>query len=154
MRDNVNKLGTSVHYSAANMAVIKTTVTGDAIDLAGYNAAAIYVNCGTWTDGTHTFKVQESATTTSGDFADAAAGDLTRIETANSAGGLPITVAAAANPFLAVSSAATALNTRVGYLGAKRYIRVLDTVTGSPGTGAAYSVHIVLGEARVQPAAV
>jgi hypothetical protein len=53
------------------------SVTGTGVDLQSYESAEVVITVGTITDGTHTPKLQESATSNSG-FTDVAAGDQLR----------------------------------------------------------------------------
>ncbi len=166
MRDNVSKLG-QILYGPAAAALPAWTAswTGQTIDLLGqpeFNAAALYILAGAWTDGTHTFTIQEAPDNGSGApgaWTAVAAADLSRLQTANASGGLPITVSAAGSQPAAISSAPTALNQRVGYLGGypstgnTRFLRVIGTVAGAT-TGAKYLPVWILGEPRVFPAAV
>jgi len=109
------------------------TANGTAVDLLGYGSAVVLVSFGNWTDGTHTPKIQESDSGSSG-WTDVAAGDLT--------GG-----------FTAVSSGAggNAVQ-RVGYIGNKRFVRPVLTVSGAT-TGALSSVQVVLGDPASAPVA-
>ena len=149
MRDNVSKLGTV--FSWGLPAAKTTTTTGAAIDLAPFNAATIYILAGTWTDGTHTWSIQESDSSGSG-FTAVANSDLVAWSATSATDYTPVRVGNAQPT--AISSAATALNWRIGYIGGKRYIKVVNTVTGSPSTGAVYDVVVIAGEARVEPSAV
>lgn len=115
--------------TAVAPAVIKTTQTSNAIDLQGYSAATVVLHVGTVTDGTHTPKLQESDTTTSGDFTDVAAANLS-------------------GTFAALESDTMQ---RIGYIGRKRYVRVVITVAGSPSTGGAYSACVVRGRPQSLP---
>jgi hypothetical protein len=166
MRDNASKLGQVLYGPAAAVLPAWTASwTGQAIDLQampGFNAAALYIIAGTWTDGTHAFTVQEAPDNGSGSpgtYTNVAATDLGRLQTANASGGLPITLSAAGSQPASISSAPTALNQRVGYVGdypstgATRFLRVIGTVSGAT-TGAKYLPIWVLGEPRVFPAAV
>lgn len=97
-----------------------TSVNGSGVDLANVLENVIFVQCGALTDGTHTPKIQESADNSS--FTDVAAADLV--------GSL---------------SALTANTTqKVSYIGSKRYIRAVNTVTGSPSTGANVVANVVV----------
>lgn len=91
------------------------SANGTGVDLRGYDAAECILQFGTWTDGTHTPKLQESDDNSS--FSDVTAGDLQ-------------------GSFTPVSSAGGS-NTvqRVGYIGVKRYVRAVMTVAGAT-TGA------------------
>jgi hypothetical protein len=95
-------------------AVHSSTVAVAGVDLQGYEGAEAVIQVGTVTDGTHTPKLQESDDNST--WTDVAAANLN-------------------GAFVALAS-----NTvqRVGYIGSKRYIGIVVTVTGSPATGAAY----------------
>lgn len=109
------------------------TGTGTAVDLQGYSSAMAVVNFGTWTDGTHTPSLQHSD-------------DGTTYSDAGTDGALQGTFAAA-------SSTATDRGVqRVGYIGSKRYVRGLLTVSGGT-TGALSSFNIVRGHPAVAPLA-
>jgi len=100
------------------------------VDLRGFEGAAIFIHAGAITDGTFTTKIQESddaATPT-----DVAAGDLQ--------GTAP-----------AIASANDSQIFTLGYKGSKRYIRVFDTVTGSPSTGGAWGAMVVKGRPQQTP---
>jgi hypothetical protein len=158
LRDNVNKLGRAIFAGPqANLPAVLTagSYTGQTIDLAQYNAATLYILAGTWTDGIHTYVINEAPDVAGspGSFTAVAATDLSRLETANSAGGFPITQSSAGSQPAAITSAATALNQRVGYLGGQRFLQVVLTTSGTT-TGAKHAAFWVLGEPRVLPAAV
>lgn len=114
---------------AVKPAVIKTTATGAAVDLYGYESCTFAFIVGTVTDGTHTPKIQHSDTTTSGDFADVPAdeqlGTLAAFE--------------------------TDVIQKCGYIGNKRYVRAVVTITDSPATGAAFGVAVIKGDAARLP---
>ncbi len=102
------------------------TVSGTGIDLAGVNSNMFVFAAGANTDGTHTPKLQDSADNST--WADVAAADQV--------GSL---IAIAANSVQKVS-----------YIGSKRYVRQVVTVTGSPATGATYTGYAVT-KSRKQP---
>ncbi|MET9396287.1 hypothetical protein [Kitasatospora sp. NPDC002965] len=107
------------------------SANGTGVDLANYDAAAVLINAGTWTDGSHTFEIQES---------DASGSGYTAVPDAYLSGAEPV-----------VSSAPTASQIyKIGYLGIKRYLRIITTVTGTT-TGAVYSATVVRGKPRVKP---
>lgn len=112
-------------------AVLSATSTGTAIDLQGYDSAVACVETGAIVSaGDFAFKLQESDTTTSGDFADVAA--------ANIQGALPETLEA--------NSAY-----KLGYTGSKRYIRHVLTKAG--GTSIAAGVTVIKGHGSDNPQA-
>lgn len=110
-----------------------TSASGTAIDLQGYESAVALIEVGAWTDGTHTYALQESDTTTDGDFADVVDADLQGTEPAVASGSTENTVH------------------KLGYLGDKRYLRVRVVITAGPSTGLASAATIVRSHGRHQP---
>lgn len=126
MRDLVNNIGV---VQALGPAVLTATATGAALDLLGFESAAVVINTGAIVgSGDYTAKLQESDTTTSGDFTDVDADDLQ--------GAFPASLAA--------DSAV-----KVGYLGFKRYLRLV--VTRNSGTSIAASALLIKGNAHQRP---
>jgi hypothetical protein len=157
MRDNVSKLGT-VQSGLAALPTNKNNITGQTITLTGYNAATLYIPAGTWTDGTHTFTIQESADSST--WSNVAATDLVCWQATSATVTTPVkatdsnSLPSGHSQPSAISSAGTAINQRIGYIGAQPYVRVNVAVTGSPATGAQYDCVWILGEPRIFPAAV
>ncbi|PWR24221.1 hypothetical protein [Zavarzinia aquatilis] len=128
MRDLTHSIGP---VQAVKPVVLTATDTSAAVDLAGFNAAGIVVSTGAIAgSGDFTAKLQESDTTTSGDFDDVAAGDLI--------GSFPASLAADST-------------VKVGYVGNKRYVRTV--VTKNSGTSIAASVVVIRGHADTRPVA-
>lgn len=128
MRDLTSNLGT---VQAIGPAVHAATITGGALDLLGFGSAVLVVNTGAIVgDGAFTAKLQESDTTTSGDFTDVAAEHLQ--------GAFPATLAADAV-------------VKVGYGGFKRYLRAV--FTKNSGTSIAAGAVLVKGHAAERPVA-
>lgn len=123
MYDLKNNLGFAQSLAPAARTA---SANGTGVDLQGFEAALVVLSPGTITDGTHTPKLQESDDNSS--FSDVAAADLIG------------------------SFAALASNTiqKVGYKGAKRYVRAVVTVSGAT-TGGVYAATIVKGNARTAP---
>lgn len=112
-------------------AVATAAANGAAIDLQGFNSVLFAINTGAIAgDGDFGVKIQHSNTTTSGDFVDAPA--------VNVLGSVPATLAA--------DSAY-----RLGYVGGKRYARLVTTKAG--GTSIALGAVAVLGEPAIAPVA-
>lgn len=110
-------------------AVQAATLKGSTVDLAGYGSALMVVNTGAIvSDGDYSIAMQESDTTTDGDFANVAAADLL--------GELPATL-----------EASTVY--RQGYIGSKRYVRAV--ITKASGTSIAAGAVFVLGNPRLAP---
>lgn len=151
MRDNVSRLGTAYTGLALPAANTSNATPSSGVDLANYNAATLYLLAGTWTDGTHTFTIEESDSASSG-FTTVANSDLVAWSATSASDYTPVKVGNA--QITAISSAATAINWRVGYIGGKRYVRVKVVVTGSPITGAVYDTFWILGEPRNMPSVV
>lgn len=126
MRDLYSNFGP---VPALAPAVQAAATTGAAIDTKGFGSVAFVVNTGAIvSDGDFGVKLQESDTTTSGDFADVAA----EVVDSNA----PATLAAASAY-------------KLGYRGFKRYVRVALTKTG--GTSIAAGAVAVLGQAQSRP---
>lgn len=106
------------------------SANGTGVDLAGFDAAMVVIDAGAWTDGSHTFEVQESDDNSS--FTAVASADLDGTE--------PVVDGAPDDDQIYV----------IGYHGIKRYLRVATTVSGTT-TGAVYSASIVRGNGRVKP---
>ena len=126
MRDLANNIGA---VQAVAPAVLSATNTSAAIDLQGFESAAVVINTGAIvSSGDFTAKLQESDTTTSGDFADVAAADLV--------GTFPASLEADSV-------------VKIGYLGDKRFLRTVITKNG--GTSIAAGAVIVKGRAHRCP---
>lgn len=111
-------------------AAVTATTTGAGVDLAGYRSAAVVLHCGVHTDGTFTPTVEESDDNSS--FSTVAAADLS-------------------GSFATVTSSTDQIIQEVGYLGSKRYIRLLMTETVA-STGAFFSAVVVRGNPLTLPA--
>jgi len=110
-------------------AVVSATTKGTEVDLQGFNSATVVVNTGAIAgDGLYAMSVQESDTTTDGDFTDVAAADLL--------GAFPAGLEASSVY-------------KVGYKGSKRYIRAVITKTS--GTSIAAGAVIALGHPHDAP---
>lgn len=118
----------STANSLAPGALRTASANGTGIDLAGYRKAAVVIIAGAVTDGTHTISVEESDISGSG---------YTTVDPTQLSG----------TPGAVVAST----NQEIGYLGTKRYIRAVTTVTGSPSTGAYYAAIVVRGGAITEP---
>lgn len=128
MKDLVSKIGPVAVLAPA---VVSATDTSAALDLQGFNSASLIVQTGAIVSaGDFTVKLQESDTTTSGDFEDVAAGDLE--------GSLPDTLEADSIY-------------KIGYTGSKRYVRAVSTKNG--GTSIALSITLVKGHPESAPVA-
>jgi len=103
LRDLASNLGVVLALSPAVQAA---TIKGNAVDLLGFEGAFLVVNTGAVAGaGDYTAKMQESDTTTDGDFTDVAAGDLI--------GALPASLTADWQPLsraTSVTSATSALS--------------------------------------------
>lgn len=129
MRDLAPNLGVVLALSPAVQAA---TIKGNVIDTAGFGSLAFIINTGAIAAaGSFTISVQESDTTTDGDFTDVAAGDLT------------------SNSLVAPVAADTSY--KVGYIGNKRYARIVATKNG--GTSVAIGAVAVKGHAASRPVA-
>ena len=128
MKDGISGIGLAASLAPA---VVSANGNGTAVDLRDFNMATLIVNTGAIVSaGDYSVKIQESDTTTSGDFADVGADGLL--------GSLPAT--------LAENSVY-----KQGYVGNKRYVRAVITKAG--GTSIAAGAVFVLGEPYDAPVA-
>jgi hypothetical protein len=126
---NINEATNMIPFAARTATVaIAAAVT---LDTYGYYAIVVEAFCGTITDGTHALALYESDTDVTGNYTLVAAGDLIGAFGAN---------------------LATGVNAKVGYIGSKRYLRVVDTVAGTT-TGGVYGVVGILGYPMHKPVA-
>lgn len=103
-------------------ALYATTTEGASADRQFSDSLLAIINVGAWTDGTHTFTLEESDDDTT----------FTAVSAAQTQGE-PVVVDGATDDNQVY---------KLGYLGIKRYVRVTATVTGGPGTGAIYGAVI------------
>lgn len=128
MRDINKAISTVTTIKPA--ASITATTTGTTVDLAGYRAACVVLHVGVVTDGTFTPTMEESDNDS--DWSTVAAGDLS-------------------GTFATVTSTTDDLIQEVGYLGSKRYIRLLMTETVA-SAGAFFTATVVRGAPITAPA--
>lgn len=118
-----------VVQSVAPAAALTATTTGAGVDLVGFRSAMAVVSAGVATDGTFVPTLEESDDNVT--FTTVAAADLS-------------------GAFAAITAAADELVQRVGYLGEKRYIRVLLTETVA-SAGAFITASIIKGDPLTKP---
>lgn len=110
-------------------AVLAATTTGEVVDTRGFDSAVVVVQSGAIAgSGDFTAKLQHSLTTTAGDFADVEAADLQ-------------------GAFKAEMTANTI--EKVGYLGDRRYLRVV--LTKNDGTSIAAGAAVIVGHPALRP---
>lgn len=127
-RDLDKEIATSVSIAPA---LSDASANGTGVDLTGFGTAAVVLVAGTITDGTHAVKLQDSDDNST--WADVSSGNRTGSFTS------------------LTSSSGGGATQEVGYLGIKRYLRVVTTVTGSPATGGVYGAVVVKGAPRKAP---
>ncbi len=113
-------------YNSLVPAARNASANGLGYDATKVNGVVAVVSIGALTDGTHTFRLEESDDNTT--FTTVAAGDLI-------------------GSF--VNGTANSVQ-RVGYIGIKRYVRVVHTVAGG-STGAITAAQIIGGFPRKYP---
>jgi hypothetical protein len=129
MKDTYSDLGVVAALAPQVLSASNTGATP--IDLQGFNSALVIINTGAIAgDGDFTAKLQHSDTTTGGDFVDVTVSDLL--------GAFPATLAADSVY-------------KVGYKGAKRYLRTV--VTKNSGTSIAAGIVIARGHPHDAPVA-
>jgi hypothetical protein len=162
MRDIVSEVGTFFSGVSA-LPVLKTTQTSPAVALTGYDGAMIYILSNNWTDGTFTPVIQVTNDNGSGvpnaaNWTAVPVADLVLWQATSTTNFAPVKVGNSQPA--AISSAATAINQRVGYIGylvpstslSADWLRVVSTISGGPATGMGYDVIILLGRPRLMPA--
>ena len=128
MFDIANNISPVLAFSPA---VLAATTTGAAIDLQGFGSGAVVITTGAIVGaGDFTAKLQESDTTTSGDFTDIAAGNVY-----------------ASNLVATLLADSTY---KMGFRKLKRYVRVVLTKNG--GTSLAACAVVIRGDAMLLPA--
>lgn len=129
MRDLVHNLGVALALSPAVQAA---TIKGTAIDLLGFQSVMFVINTGAIaSSGNFTVTVEESDTTTDGDFTAAPAATVIG--------------STLADPLTADGSF------KVGYVGNKRYVRIV--ATKNSGTSIAAGAVAVKGHPLAAPVA-
>lgn len=104
------------------------TVTGTGVDLAGFDAATVYVFQGAQTDGTFTPSLEDSD-------------DNQTFGSATINGS-----------FAAMTTATTGTVQEVAYAGQKRYVRVVVTASGTITTGGTFTAVVIKQAPKVLPA--
>jgi hypothetical protein len=128
MRDLASNIGVAASLVPATQSA---TAKGTAVDLRDYDSAALVITTGAIVaSGLYVMSMQESDTTTDGDFADVGADDMV--------GSFPASLAASTTY-------------KVGYVGTKRYVRAVITKTS--GTSIDAGAAFVLGNAHRSPVA-
>ena len=105
-----------------NPKAFTSTTNGNSLDLQAVTANTINFVPGTWTDGTHTPKLQDSPDNST----------WTDVTAANQVGTLS-----------AINSSASAVVQQVSYIGPQRYVRPVITVSGAT-TGMLLSVEAIV----------
>lgn len=126
-KDLYNNVGASISLAPAARTA---SADGTGVDLQGFDSAAVLIEAGAWTDGSHTFELQESDDNST----------FTAVVDADLQGTEPVVDGATDDDQIY----------KLGYTGSKRYIRVSTTVSGTT-TGALYGVTVVKGHARSMP---
>lgn len=129
VRDLYNNLKAVV---AINPTTGMADLTGNLIDLQGYSGSLVVVQSGGITDGTFTFELQH------GNASDGS--DLAAVPDEDLLGSEPVFAAADDN-----------VVKQFGYVGTKRYIKLVATVSGSPATGGTLGAVVIKGFPRHAP---
>lgn len=129
-------------------AYIGTGTSGTDIDRSrkgGYAALSLWFLPGLWTDGTHTFVIEEADDNGSG-----APGTYGTVAAADIMPSPEVGVYGTATTFLPFNAASTVVQ-RIDYIGRKRWVRVRSVEAGVT-TGAVYAVLCVLAAPNIFPA--
>ena len=153
MRDLHSHIKVVTHVAAQAITATNTPSTG--VDLAGFNAAEFLISVGTVTNIANSpqpswaFKLQESDSA-SASFTDVTDSDSVLVGSAASPVSAPNS---STGVFLTIDAASEdAATYRIGYIGLKRYVRVIATAANTPGS-TPYSVVALLGHPNQTPTA-
>lgn len=118
------------------VAAVTATTDGSSVDRKDgqhelFRSALIVIHAGSWTDGTHTFELQESDDNST----------FTAVSSDDMEGTAPVIDAGADGDQVY----------EMGYVGASRYLRVSVTVSGAT-SGATYGSSVVLYDPALAPA--
>lgn len=134
--DFVSSLGHSQRTATAN---------GSEVDLVGFESAQVLIDVSAYTDGTHTFDIQEApddGTGSSGTFNDVSDSDLlfdTDTAQINNNGQLVIDASGDTGQY------------QFGYIGQERFLRVVTSSVTGTTTGATYGANVLKGHPRRAP---
>lgn len=138
----------------AAQAITTTNTPSNGVDLKGFESAEFLIAIGTVTNIANSpqpswaFKLQDSDDDS--DFSDVTDSNVVLVGSAKSPVAAPNS---STGVFLTVDAAAEDAQTyRVGYVGAKRYVRVVATAANTPGS-TPYAVVAVLSNAHQTPTA-
>lgn len=120
-----------VEVSLAQSGNRTATANGTSAELAGFHGAAVLVDVAAYTDGSHTFEVQESDDDST----------WTAVADADLDGTEPI-----------VDAAGDVGQHYIGYTGNAKYLRVITSAVTGTTTGANYGAYIIKGDASQFPA--
>lgn len=147
MRDLASNISTNVLIASATIAADNTPIS---VDLRGFESAVVLINVGAGGitfDSTNRvdFILSHSNDGTTWDVATAADVQMPAGQSLG-AGGVVRSLAAA-------KAAADTAPTEIGYIGARRFIRLLADFSGTHGAGTSMSALVVRGHPHVSPAA-
>lgn len=113
-------------------ATYDATTNGTGVNVTNAATVTFNVTLGTWTDGTHVISFEDSPDGSS--WTACGAGDLQEVTDAgNIFGGTSITI---------TDNSDESATAAIRYIGGQPHVRAITTVTGSPATGAVYSVSV------------
>jgi hypothetical protein len=143
MRDLVNSLAAAVLIPAATYAADNTPA---AVDLLGFEGAmiAIHVGVGGITfDGTNKVEFKLTHSDDDSTYAAVTDADVQGVDSVG-AGGIVKSL---------IAAHAAADITKIGYVGGKRYLKMLADFSGTHGTGTPIAAEVIKGYSRYWPAA-
>jgi len=146
MARDITQLGSFYTGLAAPPSITSNQVS-PWVDLSGFDGAEIAILAGTYTSGTLTPVIEESNDASTPNTV--ATADLVAWSATSATDHTPVHLGNAQPT--AISSAGTAINWRVSYIGAKRYIRLNST---SSSSNMLFDAVIFAGRARTSPSQV
>lgn len=156
MRDTVSMYEGTDRLNLSSGTVPKNTTAGPThgsdVNLAGYDGCTFYFIPVAYTDGTHTFTIEEADDNGSGSpstYGTVANSDLVAWQATSTTDFTPSKLGNAQPA--AYSSSGTFIYQRVGYIGGKQWVRC-SVATSGTSTGASYIVISEPNRPRVSPA--
>jgi len=127
------KSNIDITVSIPRAVVTSSPSAGTAADVSGYHSVCFVVDSASWVDGTATYAFQESDDNST--FTAIADADLDGTE-----------------PVISSDATGDSVQYKVGYKGNKKYVRAVNTITGSPSTGINSGAYILKGNPKDLPA--
>jgi hypothetical protein len=143
MRDIISHIGL---VNVITPAVLAADTTSEVFDLAGFGSAALLIHVGAGGitfNGTNKVESKLSHSEDDVTYEPVSADDVQGVDTVDAGGIVYALKTAHADPTI----------TKVGYIGNRRYLKLLADFSGTHGTGTPIAVTLIKGNARHEPVA-